>query len=113
MAVPESISAPAPAEEGNKIPSQGFSGKPVAHEDRVTMTDDWNREYGKHHRTFEEICAEYPENEWCKVNGYHPTTTTTPPKKEEYKSHSSSLIILGVVVVALAVLVIIVMRSGA
>lgn len=66
--------APAPAAEGGEpLPSQGFSGRLVAHADTVTQTSDWHVEYGPHapRKTFQEMCAEYPENTWCKYKGYH------------------------------------------
>jgi len=31
------------------LPSQGFVGHPVEHNDMETWTDDWQREYGPHH----------------------------------------------------------------
>lgn len=57
-------------DENEKIPEQGFGGKPVAHDDMVTQTSDWHAEYGPHskgHKTYAEICAAHPNNLWCKL----------------------------------------------
>mmetsp|Transcript_86727 Transcript_86727/g.136827 ORF Transcript_86727/g.136827 Transcript_86727/m.136827 type:complete len:247 (+) Transcript_86727:11-751(+) len=72
--LPAPAPAPAPAVGGGEpLPSQGFSGKLVAHANMKTMPSDWHIEYGPraHRQTLEEICAEYPENTWCKYKGYH------------------------------------------
>jgi len=56
-----------------KLPDQGFDGKLVKHEDLDTMNEDWQHEFGPKsgHRKFEEICGDFPNNEWCRIHGYH------------------------------------------
>lgn len=55
------------------IPEQGFEGKPVAHRDMETATDDWRREFGPGQpETYETACAEHPDNDWCRSHGYAP-----------------------------------------
>merc|ERR1719359_1947960 len=39
--------APAAEDATEGLPSQGYSGKPVAHHDMETMTADWHSEYTK------------------------------------------------------------------
>lgn len=89
------VAAPAPAlagspmpayamDENAKLPEQGYEGELVAHDNMVTHTADWQREYGPHagHATFQAICAEYPDNKWCQLRGYHvkkPTKSGSPP----------------------------------
>lgn len=66
---------------GRALQEQGYSGDLVAHEDQVTMTEDWGREFGPHagHRDIKTICAETPGNEWCDLHGYYdkPKSGTT------------------------------------
>lgn len=58
-------------DESAGAPEQGFQGARVAHDNMKTMTDDWHTEYGPHVATsYEAICAEYPDNTWCKLRGY-------------------------------------------
>lgn len=55
------------------MPEHGFSGRPVAHEDTLTVTSDWRAEYGPKARgrwSYREICAEHPENLWCRLNDH-------------------------------------------
>jgi len=64
------------SELSDPLPEQGYSGPLVEHEDMETRTKDWRKEYGprsKHpRRTFENVCRQYPESEWCRHNGYLP-----------------------------------------
>jgi hypothetical protein len=53
------------------MPEQGFTGKLVAHDDTHTQLADWHLEYGPGMTTYEEICAKYPHNPWCRAKGYH------------------------------------------
>lgn len=56
------------------LPEHGFHGPPVMHEDKVTYTNDWREEYGpgaEDLTTYGKICAKYPDNEWCRMNGHH------------------------------------------
>lgn len=74
--------APGPAPMGTlfggkslrELPDQGFDGKLVKHADFDTMNEDWQKEFGPKsgHRDFDEICADFPDNEWCRIHGYHP-----------------------------------------
>lgn len=74
--------APGPAPMGTlfggkslrDLPDQGFDGKLVKHADFDTMNEDWQKEFGPKsgHRDFDEICADFPDNEWCRIHGYHP-----------------------------------------
>jgi len=60
-------------DEGEGHPEQGFQGELVAHDNMKTMTSDWHAEYGPHangHQSYEAICAQYPDNTWCKLRGY-------------------------------------------
>jgi len=52
------------------LPSQGFNGELVEHDNMLTATEDWHKEYGPH-PTYEAICAQYPDNSWCRLRGYH------------------------------------------
>jgi hypothetical protein len=76
-AAPWAPSAPGPAilggKTGRELQSQGYSGELVEHEDLVTMTDDWGREFGPHagHRDIKSICEHHPGNEWCELHGYY------------------------------------------
>lgn len=56
-----------------KLPSQGYWGKLIEHDDKKTATGDWGSEFGRaaDHRTYSEICKEYPDNAWCQRNGHH------------------------------------------
>lgn len=69
--------------EGAKMPEQGFEGKLVAHDNMVTHTEDWQMEYGPRadHLTHEAICAQYPDNQWCRLRGYHVKTSVSLPPK--------------------------------
>lgn len=74
--------APGPAPMGTlfggkvlrELPDQGFDGTLVKHADFDTMNEDWQKEFGPKsgHRDFDEICADFPDNEWCRIHGYHP-----------------------------------------
>lgn len=61
------------------LPDQGFDGAFVKHADFDTMSEDWQKEFGPKagHRNFDEICADFPDNQWCRIHGYHPY----PPRK--------------------------------
>lgn len=56
------------------LPEHGFSGRLVAHKNGYTYTHDFQKEYGPHAEdmaSYREICAQYPDNEWCRVNGHY------------------------------------------
>ncbi|CAD7956074.1 unnamed protein product [Amoebophrya sp. A25] len=53
------------------LPEQGFEGDMVNHVDGETQTDDWRREFGPGQPdTYASVCAEHPNNEWCRLHGY-------------------------------------------
>mmetsp|Transcript_107348 Transcript_107348/g.333550 ORF Transcript_107348/g.333550 Transcript_107348/m.333550 type:complete len:322 (+) Transcript_107348:56-1021(+) len=54
------------------LPAQGFEGEEVEHQDTQTMTEDWQTEFGPAagHRSFVEICSDFPDNEWCRLHMY-------------------------------------------
>jgi len=58
--------------EDMKLPSQGYWGKLVGHDDQKTITGDWGKEFGAKsgHKTYAEICKLHPHNQWCLGNGY-------------------------------------------
>jgi len=57
--------------EGMKLPTQGYWGKLVEHEDQKTATGDWGKEFGPgSDKSFEAICAKNPDNPWCYQQGY-------------------------------------------
>jgi len=74
--------APGPAPMGpffggkslRALPDQGVTGQLVRHRDFDTMSEDWMKEFGPKagHRNFDEICADFPDNQWCRIHGYHP-----------------------------------------
>jgi len=56
------------------LPEQGFEGKleqPYRSEDQ--MVENWQREFGPKagHRKFVDICADFKNNEWCRLHGYY------------------------------------------
>jgi len=55
-----------------KLPTQGYWGKLVEHEDMKTVNEDWGHEFGPKsgHESFESICKEHPDSAWCQQNGY-------------------------------------------
>jgi len=59
--------------EKMKLPVQGYWGKLVEHEDGVSSTGDWGKEFGptSGHDSFRTICAHHPENPWCEQQGYN------------------------------------------
>jgi len=56
------------------LPDQGVEGPLVQHADFDTMVEDWQNEFGPKsgHRKFDEICADFPDNQWCRIHGYLP-----------------------------------------
>lgn len=63
------------------LPDQGLDGMLVKHADFDTMSEDWQKEFGPKagHRQFDEICADFPDNQWCRIHGYHPY----PPRETQ------------------------------
>jgi len=63
--------------EGVPLPEQGFTGSRVTHVDGLTTTDDWRMEFGPAQQdTYESICAEHPDNQWCRSRGLHKNSAT-------------------------------------
>lgn len=56
------------------LQEHGYHGPAVIHEDGETMTSDWQTEFGPAagHRSFVEICKDFPDNEWCRLHMYDP-----------------------------------------
>jgi len=56
------------------LQEHGYHGDAVIHEDGETMTSDWQTEFGPAagHRSFVEICKDFPDNEWCRLHMYDP-----------------------------------------
>lgn len=93
---------PAPAAEGS-LPEDGFSGPLVKHEDMVTKTDDWHKEYGpkaKGEQSYREICKKYPDNSWCRAYGHHQKSKSLRMKSFASSRHGSSAILMAVAVAA-------------
>lgn len=59
---------------GRPLQEQGFDGPLIEHKDFDTQTEDWHKEFGPKsgHRSFLDICADHPGNEWCRLHGYFP-----------------------------------------
>lgn len=91
-----------------KLPEQGFHGELVAHDNMVTQTQDWHSEYGPHSGpSYEEICRKYPDNQWCKLRGYHgapvETPKESPPAPGLLRASTVATIVVGVCVCLAAV----------
>lgn len=91
MVAPGPAPAPGPALFGGKmgrlLPEQGFDGPLVEHKDFDTHTEDWHKEFGPSsgHRSFQEICADHPHNEWCRLHGYHAETEAQEMRSAAYQ----------------------------
>jgi len=55
-----------------KLPTHGYHGPLVEHEDMVTGTADWRAEFGDSDgKSLAEVCERHPESRWChKKTGY-------------------------------------------
>jgi len=60
-----------PEPDAMNLPSQGFEGPPVHHDDK-TQIANWMKEYGPKGQSHDywKICREHPENAWCQLKGY-------------------------------------------
>jgi len=75
-AVPMGIPSPAKAhvpwfsKMQRDLPEQGYVGDLVDHEDAESQTADWGEEFGPDagHRSFRDICGDFPNNEWCRMH---------------------------------------------
>lgn len=47
-----------------KLPTQGYWGKLVEHEDKKTVTSDWGKEFGTGD-SMRAVCRKHPDNPWC------------------------------------------------
>jgi len=83
-------------QEEHGMPEQGYSGRTVAHDDMETHTRDWMKEYGWHgsdsdairpKQTIKQVCAQFPENEWCQRNGYFSGEQEEEEEEEEVVNH--------------------------
>lgn len=73
---PESVPEPGDLKFSKKerpLPSQGYKGELVEHNDASTATGDWQQEFGPvaGHRDFRAICRDFPNNQWCRLHMYH------------------------------------------
>jgi len=59
-------------DENLKLPTQGYWGKLVSHDDMETATEDWGVEFGSHsgQGTYESHCRKHCDSEWCIKWGY-------------------------------------------
>lgn len=62
--------------ESRKLPTQGYWGKLVAHEDMETVTSDWQQEHDPkdHERVLkktQQFCRDYPDSKWCGRHDHH------------------------------------------
>lgn len=56
-------------DEGIPLPTQGFQGPFVAHDNYKTMISDWGAEFGPKmlgKNKISEICKDYPNAKWCR-----------------------------------------------
>lgn len=58
--------------EAMKLPTQGYWGKLVEHEDMKTSIADWQKEFGppSHQDSLKAICKQNPDSIWCKRRGF-------------------------------------------
>lgn len=60
-------------DENLKLPTHGYWGKMVDHDDMKSSTSDWNKEFHDDHaKEMEEACLAHPENAWCRKKGLSP-----------------------------------------
>lgn len=80
-------------DEKMKLPSQGYWGKLVEHEDGETATEDWGSEFGPRsgHGSYGAICHKNPDNAWCRKHYPHHSS-----------AYAGSTLILGLTMPAVA-----------
>merc|ERR1719215_2389363 len=61
-------------EESKKLPTQGYFGPLVEHEDQKTATQDWGKEWNK--ASYNAFCAKNPTNPWCEGLGHKYSTAS-------------------------------------
>lgn len=104
---PGALAGPAPApgpapgpfvfdmDEGRALPTQGFQGPFVEHNNYVTQTGDWRAEFGPNMQgpsDIKEICKLYPGNEWCKFNKPQ-TAPPTPAPRSRIRRHAPPVVL--------------------
>jgi len=84
------------------LQEHGFHGDAVMHENGETMTSDWQTEFGPAagHRSFVEICKDFPDNEWCRLHMYDPQAQRWMSERSGAGFVRNSLAALCTVVVA-------------
>lgn len=55
--------------EEMKLPTQGYYGELVEHDDMKTATRDWHNEFDEK-QSVSAICHEHPHSAWCRKKGY-------------------------------------------
>merc|ERR1740133_131423 len=55
------------------LPSQGYWGKLIEHEDQKTSVEDWGHEFGplSGHESVEAVCKEHPDSSWWMEHFQH------------------------------------------
>jgi len=86
------------------LQEHGFHGEAVIHEDGETMTSDWQTEFGPAagHRSFVQICKDFPDNEWCRLHLYDPQAQKWMNQKSGAGYARNSFAVLCAVAVACA-----------
>jgi len=83
------------------LQEQGVSGPLVQHVDMETHTSDWRQEFGPDagHRSFRAICADHPDNEWCRLHGYYQTETPESGAIQRTVCGAAAAMVLGALAV--------------
>jgi hypothetical protein len=55
--------------EAYKLPTHGYHGELVEHDDMKTVAADWHAEFGDSH-DIAGVCKEHPDNPWCHKKGF-------------------------------------------
>lgn len=61
-------------DESKKLPTQGYYGKLVEHNDQKTATEDWGQEWNK--ASYNAFCAKNPDNPWCEGSHHMHSTAS-------------------------------------
>jgi len=98
--------APGPTQEGQPwyhmdpeegLPENGVDGPLVDHDDQETQTSDWQQEFGPGagHKSFEDICKNFPDNEWCQLHThYHGLNSRFPRLSAAVRPGGSAVLVL-------------------
>jgi len=68
--------------EDQKLPTNGYWGKLVEHEDMETSVGDWQQEFGPKSggaHSAAEACRKYPDNPWCIRKGFGRMRSSSSP----------------------------------